>query len=107
MDSRLHVRRPVDLAAVISYPQVGIFSVRTRNVSVGGMLVETGAVSLPRGEDINVCFHFEQGETDCLCSTQAQVVHATVSGAGLKFLALDTDSREALNGLLRAADPAF
>jgi len=30
----------VDLAAVISYPQVGIFSVRTRNVSVGGMLVD-------------------------------------------------------------------
>ena len=104
MDFRLHVRKPLALDAVVSYPQLGLFSVRTRNVSIGGMLIETEGMFLPRGEDVYVCFRVYNVDDDRLCTTPARVVHTSFSGTGLKFRGLDLDSREALSALLLDAE---
>ena len=98
MDFRTHVRKPLNMNAVVSFPQLGLVSVRILNISAGGTLVDTGGVSLPRGEKVDICFHLETA--DKLCTAQAQVVHNSISGAGLKFRSLDVDSRAALGHLL-------
>lgn len=101
MESRLHSRKPVALTAVVGCPQLGLFSVRALNLGVGGMLIDTGSVSLPRGQDVDVCFQISKGPGGRLCTARAEVVHSSMSSAGLKFLTLDPPSRDALEALVR------
>lgn len=100
MEFRSNERKPLALHVVISYPGLGLVCGRTRDVSLGGMFVETGQVILPRNQQVGLCFHLSMSGDDLLCVADARVVHNGTYGVGLGFRQMEKRIYEALRELL-------
>ena len=100
MEFRSNERKPLALHVVISYPGLGLVCGRTRDVSLGGMFVETGQVILPRNQQVGLCFHLSVSGDDLLCVADARVVHNGLHGVGLGFRHMEKRSHEALREVL-------
>ena len=100
MEFRSNERKPLALHVVISYPGLGLVCGRTRDVSLGGMFVQTGQVILPRNQQVGLCFHLPISGEDLLCVADARVVHNGVHGVGLGFRHMETRTHDALREVL-------
>ncbi len=67
MNSRSSVRRRLALRVVLGYPKLGMLSGSTRDLSRGGMFVETGRVTLPRNERVRVYLYLPGPEEERFC----------------------------------------
>ena len=101
VDSRSSVRRRLALRVVLGYPKLGMLSGSTRDLSRGGMFVETGRVTVPRDEKVRVYLNLPGPEEERFCVADARVVHSRSGGVGLAFEQLDDVTRSALNELTR------
>ncbi len=84
MEHRWSLRKPYQRPVLLSSPQHGLVSVRSRDISLGGMYVETGALTLPLNTLVSVEFSLD----DSLLrefQLPALVVRRTANGAGLMF----------------------
>jgi hypothetical protein len=102
MEHRYAERRPLALDVVLSYRALGFVQGRTRDVSIGGMFVETGCIQLPVNAVVQASLVLspENGVTSNF-STEAMVVHSKTDGSGLMFNDLDQD----FCGMLRRLMP--
>lgn len=100
MEFRSNERKPLTLHVVISYPGLGLVCGRTRDISLGGMFVETGQVILPRNQQVGLCFHLPMAGEDLLCVADARVVHNGQRGVGLGFRQMEKRTQEALREVL-------
>ena len=100
MNSRSSVRRRLALRVVLGYPKLGMLSGSTRDLSRGGMFVETGRVTLPRNERVRVYLYLPGPEEERFCVADARVVHSRRDGVGLAFEQLDEVTRSALSELV-------
>ena len=106
MDSRSSIRRRLELQVVLSYPKLGMVSGRTRDLSRGGMFVDTGRVTVPRDEMLRVYLHLPGPDAEHFCVAEARVVHSRGGGVGLAFQQLDDATRNTLAELMATREPA-
>lgn len=100
MEHRWSARRPVTGNVIVECPRIGLVRAALRDVSLGGMCVETSAVVIPLNAPISVVFDLEsddQREGYCL---QAMVVRHTTRGAGIMFLDPDAQIVRSMRDVL-------
>jgi hypothetical protein len=95
-ERRIHRRVPVGTAAWVMLDDQR-FSAECINVSMGGAAVRTDARA-PTGSIVHL--ELSLGTDGSSCSIQCEVVRATHGELGLRFMALDRASLEAILSLL-------
>lgn len=86
MEHRWSARRPVTGNVVVECPRIGLVRAALRDVSLGGMCVETNAVVIPINAPVSVVFDLESDEQREGYCLQAMVVRHTSRGAAIMFL---------------------
>ncbi len=100
MEHRYALRKPVTLDIVVTYQALGLVHGRTMNISLGGMLLETGCVELPINALVKASFYLYEDGINKPCSTDAMVMHSSSGRAGVMFNDLDDELHAALHRLL-------
>lgn len=103
MEHRWSERRPIACQVWFTYPKSGrrVQGV-AKNISLGGMFIETGPDSPPVDALIELSFSFDSGGDAVHSHVLGQVVHTTPQGAGIMFCDLGVQQlrsmREAIYG---------
>lgn len=100
MEHRYTERKPVDFTVVISCPRVGLFRGRARDVSLGGMLVQSECVMIPLYAPVVVSIQSDPGQPQCCVQAQGMVIHQHGTAFGLMFDDLSPECMTALRDLL-------
>ncbi|MCP3662210.1 MAG: PilZ domain-containing protein [Gammaproteobacteria bacterium] len=101
MEQRIAVRRPIAIDVVLSYGGLGLVSCRTRNISLGGMFVEAGRISLPMFARVKASVLLEAAGIDDSFQAEARILHVREHGMGLQFDQLSPAFHQALHQLLQ------
>jgi len=101
MEHRWSIRRPVTGSVIVDCPRhMGLIYATMRDISLGGMLVDTGTVSLPLNAPVALVFDLPCSEhRDAYC-LQAMVVSHRAGGAGVMFLDPDVETTRAMRSAL-------
>ena len=89
MEHRCSVRVPLALDVVIKSRSLGLVSGRTRNVGVGGMLVDTGPARLPVNTLVETSLVMLEQGREQVYDAFAVVIHSSDGGTGLMFSDMD------------------
>ncbi len=100
MEHRWSTRKPVVGNAVVECPRVGRVPVVIRDVSLGGMWVETAGTVLPVNTPVMVGFSLPVHEREGGYHLHAMIVRHAPGGAGLMFLDLGTGTVRSLCDVL-------
>lgn len=100
MDSRKSARKPLRQHVNLESPRIGPLVARSRDLSLGGMFVETGALVLPPNAAVAVSFSLENGGEHRAFNLLATVVRRAPEGAGLMFLQMGSDVIRSLSDVL-------
>lgn len=100
MEHRFTERKPADLNVVISCPRVGMFRGRIRNLSLGGMYVESGCVVMPIHAPVQVSIQPDPERPIHSLDIPGMVVQQRGNAFGLIFGELDLVTKLALRDLL-------
>lgn len=106
MEHRCSTRRMVDLEVALNYRNVELIRGRTRDISLGGMFVETVRQGLPKNSLVRFSVRLPSGK-GWLKECKAMVVHSASGGVGLMFTELDDASDACLHQVMawsRVAD---
>jgi hypothetical protein len=96
--SRKLLRQPVDIEA----PRIGLLSAVSRDLSLGGMFVETESGPLPPNATVSVSFNLPHNGSPGVFRLDAAVVRSAPNGMGLMFLQMPQDVIRALSDALAA-----
>jgi len=105
MERRRSTRKQLRQRVTLGSPHTEPVTVSLRNASLGGMFVETGAVSLPRNAIVTVSFGLARAEKDYDFNLDAMVVRRDQNGVALMFLQMKMDVIRALSESL--SHPSF
>jgi hypothetical protein len=106
MDSRMSARKPLHERVTLNSPRIGSVSANTRDVSLGGMFVETGALVLPPNAAVDVSFWIADNSSSReTFNLKAMVVRRQSNGAGLMFVQMETDVIRTLSSALSRYNP--
>jgi len=86
MEHRWSARRPVIGNVIVECPRIGLVRAALRDISLGGMFVETSAVVLPLNAPVSVVFDLPADDGNEGFCLQAMIVRHASRGAGLMFL---------------------
>ena len=100
MEHRYETRKPLAVNVVIQdHDQTPILG-QTRNISIGGMFVDTNQTKLPVNTFVNVSlFPMVDKQQKSFCAS-AFVIHSQDSGAGLMFIDLNGQGIKVLHHLM-------
>lgn len=107
MEHRWSARKSVTGNVIIECPRIGLVRASLRDLSLGGMFIETHAVILPLNAPVSVVFDLpgeEGSESFCL---QAMVVRHASRGAGVMFLDTGADIVSSMRDVLYGETPAI
>ena len=104
MEHRWNSRKPVGVDVVLHYDGLGLIRGKTRNISYGGMYVETNAVNLAKNAVVSVHLPEPDDNENSLQTVRAMVVHTGQDGFGLMFLDFDRAMLRILRGLIGPDD---
>src|SRR5687768_13389183 len=96
MEHRWNARKSLTGEVIIECPRIGRVRAMMRDVSVGGMFVETRSGVLPLNAPVMVGFRLPARESEGGYHLHAMIVRRAGRGAGLMFLDLGTGTAEAL-----------
>jgi hypothetical protein len=103
MEHRWSIRKQCEYGVAVNSPNSGTAIGRMRNIGLGGMLIETGALVLPMNAAVSVGFALiDDDELENPFRLQGMVVHRTANGFGVMFLETAADT---INALRRALYP--
>lgn len=85
MEHRWSPRKPVKMDVFINYQPLGLVRGEAKDVSLEGMFVETGRVTLPKNEEVDITFAVKNDHEKRILHMGAFVVHSSQKGAGLMF----------------------
>ncbi len=100
IERRKHVRKPVRLACVIQFSSGITIYGNTKDVSLGGVNVESAPMSDPEsrqpspGESGLLTLKFKRDQVADAILVQCQVVHVTPNGIGLSVRLSELSKRE-------------
>ena len=86
MEHRWSARRPVIGNVIVECPRIGLVRAALRDVSLGGMFIETKAVVLPLNAPVSVVFDLPADDGNEGYCLQAMIVRHASGGAGIMFL---------------------
>lgn len=107
MEHRYTERKPVDFTVVISCPRVGLFRGRARDVSLGGMLVQSDCVMIPLYAPVVVSIQAEQDQPQACVQAQGMVIHQHGTAFGLMFDDLSAECMTTLRELVNGGNEAL
>lgn len=99
-ERRSSIRRPVSLEVAVYYDGLGILRCQTRNLSLHGMLLDTGAMVLPQNAAIDLTLIHKIAGITRLQRVPATVVRVEDSGAGVMFHDLSLDAYGTMYAML-------
>ena len=102
MEHRYTERKPVDFSVVVSCPRVGLFRGLARDVSLGGMMVQSNCVMIPLHAPVMVSFQPDPDDPLRCLQAQGMVIHQHGNAFGVMFDDLTTDCDLALRTLMGA-----
>jgi hypothetical protein len=105
MENRRSSRKPIRARVMLNSPHFGSIWVDSRNLSLGGMYVETGEFKLPANSTVDIAFWITGGHRQDCFNLRATVVRRIPGGAGLMFVRMETDTIRALSAALSRHDP--
>lgn len=91
MEHRWSMRKPVTGNVIVECPRLGLVQATMRDISLGGMSVETDAVPLPLNAPVAVVFDLPSGDRRDAYCLHAMIVRRTVNGAAIMFLEPDAN----------------
>lgn len=94
--------KALDREIMIGYPPAGFIRARARDVSLGGMWVETAA-PLPSNRPLELLIRTSANGADETHRWRATVRHSSPNGIGLMYQPFDAAELPVLLGLLRDA----
>ena len=97
MEHRRSVRKRLLQSVTLSSPRIGAVPAKMRDLSLGGMFVETNTIDLPPNAPITVSFRLPHGER---FRVDAMIVRRAPAGAGFMFLRMQTDVIRSLSDAL-------
>jgi hypothetical protein len=101
MEHRWSLRKLMTASVIVECPRIGMVRACMRDISLGGMFIETGPISLPLNAPIAVSFNsstFDDQRDDH--RLQAMVVRQAPNGVGLMFLESEVDVIRSLREVL-------
>ena len=102
MEHRWSARRAVTGNVIVECPRMGLVRAALRDISLGGMLIETSAVVLPLNAPVSVVFDLPADDGNEGYCLQAMIVRHAARSAGIMFLDPGSDvirsMRDALYG---------
>ena len=106
LEQRWNFRKPVTTEVILHSPRLGVVRARTRDLSYGGVRIDTRSGNLSPNSWVRVTFIVHH-ETDTLHrSIDARVIHAGSHGCGLMFVDFNRDAFMLLHGFMFAEDGA-
>jgi len=100
MEHRWSNRRSMNGEATLSHPRYGLIRGVVRDISIGGMFVETDSVELPVNTPLIVSFQLHNGSQSDHYRLHAIVVRASDEGAALMYLDSSVDTVRPLRQML-------
>jgi hypothetical protein len=100
MDRRSYERRRLHEAATLQSPRSGSLVATMRDLSLGGMYVETGPAGLSQNSTVRVSFNLPEAQGHEPLTLDAVVVRRGRDGSGLMFVRMDQDAIRALSDAL-------
>lgn len=100
MEHRWSARCFLGGEVTVSHPRYGILHAVLRDISLGGMFVETGRVELPVNAPVVVSFALQNGGYSSHHRLHAMVVRAADDGAALMYLDSSADTIRPLRRML-------
>jgi PilZ domain len=100
VEHRWSKRKPIALDVLVHYRSFGVVRGKARDIGVGGMFVETGAITLNLNALVEVNVRTQKDVTDRPYRLRALVVRTAPHGAGLMFRSFDQASYGVLRELL-------
>jgi hypothetical protein len=100
MEHRWSGRRFLGGEVTLSHPRYGIIHAVVRDISLGGMFVETGRVELPLNTPLAVSFRLQNGGYASHHRLHAMVVRTADDGAALMYLDSSADAIRPLRQML-------
>jgi len=85
MEKRWSKRKPITLDVVLFHNDLGLLRCKTRDISLEGMFLDTGKVSLPVEDPVDLDFILHSNGDTRLHHIRAKVVRVTPQGAGVMF----------------------
>jgi hypothetical protein len=107
MEHRWSARRPVIGNVIVECPRIGLVRAALRDISLGGMLVETSAVMLPLNAPVSVVFDLRGDDGNEGYCLQAMIVRHATRGAGIMFLDPGSDVIRSMRDTLYGETPAM
>jgi hypothetical protein len=108
MEHRCSVRKPIEFQLMLYKHGLPVQSAVSRNLGLGGMLIDTGTTTWRKNEYLEVEFICADGSKGM--RVPAVVVHHSGHGAGLMFDGIGSEQRRQLRAWLfpraRADKPA-
>jgi hypothetical protein len=105
MEHRYTERKPLDISAVINCPRVGLFRGKIRDLSLGGMHVESDCVVMPLHAPVTVSFQPDPDNPTVAVEAKGLVVHQRGKAFGLMFDDSDQRLADNLRDLLLSLSP--
>lgn len=102
-EHRCCARKVIDREIMIGSPQAGFVRARMRDVSLGGMGIETAGALAPN-RPVQLLFRTSAGTIEEIHRWQATIKHATPDGTGLQYAPFVLTELPALLGLLQEAE---
>jgi len=100
MEHRYSIRKALVLDIELNHLLLGRVRCRTRDVGMGGLLVDTGSFWLPVNSIVKVALRLLDANVMRQFFVEALVVHNHDGGVGLMFNDVDAAFHEALHDLL-------
>lgn len=85
MEHRWSMRKPVASSVMVKSNSMGVIQGRVRDVSLGGIYVDTGNKPLDINSSVDLAFVESAEPAKRVCVVPAVVVRTTNEGAGLMF----------------------
>lgn len=102
-EKRWNFRKPLRTAVILHSPRLGVLHTHTRDISYGGMQLETRHANLDPDYPVRINFVVRKGAETLYHSLDGRIVHRGLHGGGVMFVDFDRDTFLLLHALMFAA----
>ena len=103
-ERRWSSRKPISINVALVYDRIGLLPCKTRDLSVEGMFVRAGHVSLSEGINVDAVLT-GQAHPGFQLHLPARIVRVSSDGVGLRFHNFDIDTYNLLRAVLDDTEP--
>lgn len=101
-ERRWNFRKPLRTAVILHSPRIGVLHTHTRDISYGGVQLETRHANLDPDCQTRISFVVRKGAETLYHSLDGRLVHRGLHGSGVMFVDFDRDTFLLLHTLMFA-----